>query len=236
VFFDSAKRGDGGPIGPAHVLASGSLPPGFAVTEIDGRYYWDGGCVSNTPAEAVLADQPPGHTLLFMIDLWNAAGPAPTTMNEVLWRAKQIQYASRGHLLAEHLAAKANLRQAARATATEAREGEGQRGASAARDHGRLDILHIIYQPGRDQIPNSDAEFSRASIEERREAGYRDMRALLAQQPWQAPSAPAALAASREVPSQHGGAVLHRVRQGRVETQAAPGLRPAAPGVARTVA
>ncbi len=230
VFFDSANKKE--PIGPAHVLASGSLPPGFPPTEIGGRYYWDGGCVSNTPAEAVLADQPPGHTLLFMIDLWNAAGPAPTTMNEVLWRAKQIQYASRGHLLAEHLAAKANLRQAARTTATEAREGEGQRGASAARDHGRLDILHIIYQPGRDQIPNSDAEFSRASIEERREAGYADMGKLLAQQPWHAP---AALAASREAPSQ-GGAVLHRVRQGRVETQAAPGLRPAAPGVARTVA
>ena len=59
------------------------------------------------------------------------------------------------------------------------------------------------------------------------------MRALLAQRPWQAP---AALAASREVPSQRGGAVLHRVRQGKVETQAAPGLRPAAPGVVRTVA
>ncbi len=71
-----------------------------------------------------------------------------------------------------------------------------------------------------DQIPNSDAEFSRASIEERREAGYRDMEAPLAQQPWHAR---AALAASREVPSQ-GGAVLHRVRQGRVETQAAPGV------------
>ena len=228
VFFDSANKKE--PIGPAHVLASGSLPPGFPPTEIGGRYYWDGGCVSNTPAEAVLADQPPGHTLLFMIDLWNAAGPAPTTMNEVLWRAKQIQYASRGHLLAEHLAAKANLRHAARAAA-DAPDGE-ERGASAPRDHGRLDIFHIIYQPGRDQIPNSDAEFSRASIEERREAGYRDMRALLAQQPWHAR---AALAASREVPFQ-GGAVLHRVRQGRVETQAAPGLRPAAPGVARTVA
>jgi hypothetical protein len=58
------------------------------------------------------------------------------------------------------------------------------------------------------------------------------MRALLAQRPWHAP---AAIAASREVPSQ-GGAVLHRVRQGKVETQAAPGLRPAAPGVVRTVA
>jgi NTE family protein len=129
VFFDSANKKE--PIGPAHVLASGSLPPGFAATEIDGRYYWDGGCVSNTPAEAVLADQPPGHTLLFMIDLWNAAGPAPTTMNEVLWRAKQIQYASRGHLLAKHLAAKANLRHAAARPAADGPNGE-ERGASGA--------------------------------------------------------------------------------------------------------
>jgi NTE family protein len=239
VFFDSAKP-EGGPIGPAHVLASGSLPPGFPPTEIGGRYYWDGGCVSNTPAEAVLADQPPGHTLLFMIDLWNGAGPAPTTMNEVLWRAKQIQYASRGHLLAEHLAVKANLRHhaaraAAIAAASDRPEGKKPGAAAAARavGHDRLDIFHIIYQPGRDQIPNSDAEFSRASIEARREAGYRDMKALLAQQPWRQPAA--ALAASREVPPP-GGAVLHRVRQGRVETQVAPGLRPAAAGVARTVA
>src|SRR5262249_48037434 len=36
-------------IGPAHILASGSLPPGFPATEIDGEYYWDGGIVSNTP-------------------------------------------------------------------------------------------------------------------------------------------------------------------------------------------
>ena len=153
VFFDSANRQK--PIGPAHVLASGSLPPGFPATEIDGRFYWDGGCVSNTPAEAVLDDQPQGHTLLFLIDLWNAAGPAPTTMSEVLWRAKQIQYASRGHLLAEHLAVKANLRQRRRGLAAR-REGAGRRptaGAAEPHGHGRLDIFHIIYQPGRGPDP-----------------------------------------------------------------------------------
>jgi len=233
VFFDSANRQK--PIGPAHVLASGSLPPGFAATEIDGRFYWDGGCVSNTPAEAVLEDQPKGHTLLFLIDLWNAAGPPPTTMSEVLWRAKQIQYASRGHLLAEHLAAKANLRHAAAAVAAASRDGKEQNPTAAAdaqpHGQGRLDIFHIIYQPGRDQIPNSDAEFSRSSIEERRAAGYHDMGALLAQQPWHAP---AALAAAS--PHGGGGAVLHRVRKGKVETHAAPELSAAAPGMARTAA
>ena len=232
VFFDSANRQK--PIGPAHAPASGSLPPGFA-TEIDGRFYWDGGCVSNTPAEAVLEDQPKGHTLLFLIDLWNAAGPPPTTMSEVLWRAKQIQYASRGHLLAEHLAAKANLRHAAAAVA--AARATGRSGTRpppprrAAAGQGRLDIFHIIYQPGRDQIPNSDAEFSRSSIEERRAAGYHDMRALLAQQPWHAP---AALAAAS--PEGGGGAVLHRVRKGKIETQAAPERSAAAPGIVRSAA
>jgi NTE family protein len=40
-------------ITPAHVIASGSLPPGFPATEIDGEYYWDGGLVSNTPLQWV---------------------------------------------------------------------------------------------------------------------------------------------------------------------------------------
>ncbi len=93
AFFDSTTTPGG--LAPEHVIASGSLPPGFAATEIGGRFYWDGACVSNTPLEAVLNDTPPGHTVAFVIDLWSAAGAAPTTMNEVLWRAKQIQYASR---------------------------------------------------------------------------------------------------------------------------------------------
>jgi len=36
-------------IEPRHVLASGSLPPGFPWTEIDNMPYWDGGLVDNTP-------------------------------------------------------------------------------------------------------------------------------------------------------------------------------------------
>ncbi len=53
VYFDSTTHR----IGPAHVMASGSLPPGFPATEIDGEYYWDGGIVSNTPLQWVVTDQ-----------------------------------------------------------------------------------------------------------------------------------------------------------------------------------
>ena len=47
TYFDNTTHA----IGPEHVLASGSLPPGFPATEIDGEYYWDGGIVSNTPLQ-----------------------------------------------------------------------------------------------------------------------------------------------------------------------------------------
>ena len=32
-----------------HIMASGALPPAFAAVEIDKKFYWDGGLVSNTP-------------------------------------------------------------------------------------------------------------------------------------------------------------------------------------------
>jgi NTE family protein len=46
AYFDTTTHR----ISAAHVIASGSLPPGFPATEIEGEYYWDGGIVSNTPS------------------------------------------------------------------------------------------------------------------------------------------------------------------------------------------
>ena len=56
-------------IRPEHVMASGSLPPGFAATEVDGEFYWDGGLVSNTPLQWVLDSRPRKDSLAFQIDL-----------------------------------------------------------------------------------------------------------------------------------------------------------------------
>jgi len=223
VYFDTAHPERTGAIGPEHVLASGSLPPGFPAVRIGDRQYWDGGCVSNSPAEAVLQDQPPGQTLIFMIDLWDAAGRPPTTMDEVLWRAKQIQYASRGHLVADALAMKANLRHAEHRIAALEQPEEGEAPAPRHRrgGHRRLDVLHVIYHPGPSVIAYSDAEFSRSSIRLRREAGYRDMAELLAKRPWRHDAALAAAASVAGAPE--GGAVLHRVKAGQVVTHAAPG-------------
>jgi NTE family protein len=209
-FFDNHRQ----TIGPEHVLASGSLPPGFPATEVSGKLYWDGGCVSNTPLDAVVDE--PGHPRLvvFVIDLWEAAGPPPQTINAVLWRAKQIQYASRVARHIDAVATKVNLRHAVRLL-----KAAGIPEVAAVPDDPlltarRLDIVHIVYHPGEDQIPNSDAEFSRSSIAERREAGYRDMRVALAAEPW----------LRQELPA-HLGALVHRVERGRVITRPEPNLR-----------
>jgi NTE family protein len=217
-FFDNHRQ----TIGPEHVLASGSLPPGFPATLVDGKLYWDGGCVSNTPIDAVIDEPGYPRMVAFVIDLWDAAGPPPETMNDVLWRAKQIQYASRTAHQIDAVATKVNLRHAVRllkAAGVPEVAAVPDDPALAAR---RLDIVHIVYRPSADQIPNSDAEFSRSSIAERRAAGYRDMRAALAAEPW----------LRREKPA-HLGALVHRVKRGTVTTRPEPNLhtmtdRPAA--------
>ena len=182
VFFDNTTTR----IGPEHVMASGSLPPGFPPTRIGKRMYWDGGCVSNTPLEAVLKDQPAGHTVAFMVDLWGAAGPPPTTMSEVLWREKQIQYASR---ITSHIDAvidKVNLKHAFELIKADHLPGLSDPipDAPALRIGERLDVVHVVYRPTASEGPSSDAEFSRPSITARRAAGRRDMLQAIDAAPW----------------------------------------------------
>lgn len=93
VYFDNTEM----KLEPKHFIASGSLPPGFPATEIDGEFYWDGGCVSNTPLDQIyeLCKARKMDTLIFQIDLWSALGEVPRTLFEVLERQKDIQYSSR---------------------------------------------------------------------------------------------------------------------------------------------
>ncbi len=226
-FFDNFSGETEEPIDPRHVLASGALPPGFPPVKIGGNSYWDGGCVSNTPLEAVLRHPPQGHAVVFVIDLWNGQGEVPNNMKEVLWREKQIQYASR---IATHidavatkfeLARKDALLKSAAAQLSKARPGAAGRIDDASAKElaaalpdtipigpgAELDIVHLIYQPTADQTPWSDAEFSRGSIAARREAGYRDMLAALDSRCWRVPK-PA-----------HVAARIHCVESGEVVTR-----------------
>ena len=105
-YFDSATD----TIAPEHVMASGALPPSFPAIVIDGRHYWDGGVVSNTPLEYVLESSPRRDTLAFQVDLWSARGILPRTLLDVLERQKDIQYSSRTRLSTDAIAERQRLR------------------------------------------------------------------------------------------------------------------------------
>jgi NTE family protein len=185
-FFDNHEK----TLTPDHVIASGSLPPGFPATAIDGTYYWDGGCVSNTPLEAVAAAQGPEPLLVFVIDLWQAAGPPPETMNDVFWRAKQIQYAGRTGRDLKTVETAANHAHAVSIAKSAGLPEMSGLPDKPAMTQGRLDLVHIIFHPDKAHIPNSDAEFSRLSIAARRAAGKHDMEKALAEAPWTQPMPP----------------------------------------------
>ena len=90
-YFDS--RDD--TLGFDHVMASGALPPAFPAVIIDGEPYWDGGIYSNTPIEVVMDDNPRRDSIVFAAQLWQQEGDAPRSIDDVISRLKDIQYASK---------------------------------------------------------------------------------------------------------------------------------------------
>jgi NTE family protein len=81
-----------------HILASGSLPPSFPMTVIDGKSYWDGGLFDNTPLGAVLdrLDSAAGADLtIYVVNLFPNKAPVPRNMQEVTVRTQNLQFANK---------------------------------------------------------------------------------------------------------------------------------------------
>ena len=71
--------------------------PASAV-EIDGRHYWDGGLVSNTPLSQVFDSEPRRDSIIFQVDLWNARGELQAS--DELRQAGSLRYTHRAEDLA----------------------------------------------------------------------------------------------------------------------------------------
>ena len=81
------------PLGPEHVMASGSFPGGFPWTRIKDRDYWDGGLTDNTPLKPVidnLQGNEPETMPIIMIDVFSSSAPQPANMNEVVLRMFEL--------------------------------------------------------------------------------------------------------------------------------------------------
>jgi len=174
VYFDSTTH----LIGPAHVMASGSLPPGFPATEIEGEHYWDGGLVSNTPLDWVLDSQPGRDTLAFQIDLWNARGEVPRNLIEADTRQKEIRYSSRTRSATDRFKKKQLLRRAAARLLAKIppellQTPEAEMLALEA-DETVCNLIQLIYHAKTYEGNSKDYEFSRPTMEEHWRSGYND--------------------------------------------------------------
>jgi NTE family protein len=168
-----------------HVRASGALPPGFPPVRIDGDLFWDGGLYSNTPLETVLDDSEHVDTLCFMVDLWNADGEEPTTLDEVTTRQKDVTFASRSKRHLDDYVATHKLQQKLRelysALPERAKTPQGAEDLAQLGVGSTLHVVRLAYA-GRDwNMAAKDINFSRGSIEWRWDQGYQDaLRALKA--------------------------------------------------------
>jgi NTE family protein len=184
VYFDSQTE----KLTPKHFLASGSLPPGFPATEIDGEYYWDGGCVSNTPLEYVLNDPHRRDTLVFQVDVWSAAGALPTDIMKVTERLKDIQYSSRTRTVTNAV----NMMQRMRKVFFDTLE---RIPASVkAKDPwfdtmarhmlgARYNVIHLIYQNKQSEGHYKDYQFSAESMRMHWQTGLDNMDDTIAYSP-----------------------------------------------------
>jgi NTE family protein len=174
VSFDNTMQ----QIGPEHIMASGSLPPGFPATEVGGEFYWDGGLVSNTPLQWVFDDRPRQDTLAFQVDLWSARGELPRNLIDAEVRQKEIQFSSRTRAGTNHVKRAQRLRQAftnvVRQLPAEMRDLEDVKVLEEEADDKVFNIVHLIYRSAKYEGSAKDYEFSRRTMEEHWRAGYED--------------------------------------------------------------
>jgi NTE family protein len=174
VYFDNTRHD----IGPEHIMASGSLPPGLPATEIEGEYYWDGGLVSNTPLEQVLSGAPRQDTLAFQIDLWSASGRLPGNLIEADERQKDIRFSSRTRAAINQFKRVQLWRRATHhlleRLPDELRQLPQANLLAGEADEKVYNIINLIYHTKNYEGVSQDYEFSRRTMEEHWQSGYND--------------------------------------------------------------
>ena len=184
-YFDSRDT----PLDARHIMASGALPPAFPAVRIDGELYWDGGILSNTPAEAIFDDYPRFDSLVFAVHLWNPVGREPETMWDVAHRQKDVQYSSR---IANHIARQSQTHRL-RHVIEELSDLLPQDVLARTRvqelvAHGCPTRMHIVrlMAPSLDHDDQTkDVDFSASGIQRRWSAGYAHAMRAIERAPWQ---------------------------------------------------
>jgi len=160
VYFDNREC----KLGADHIMASGSLPPGFPPVVIDGEHYWDGGIVSNSPLWYVMDDSPNINALIVQVDLFSARGELPANLDQVLERAKDIRYSSKTRFNTNRVKELENLRRALSRLLEK--------------------LAHLLNRRFAHSANSKDYEFSRTTVRELWQAGLDDVRRTRAHRDW----------------------------------------------------
>ena len=185
AYFDSDRQ----KLRADHIMASGALPPGFPPVVVDGKAYWDGGLVSNTPLQYVLEMTGSRSDMcIFQVDLFSARGPEPKSLADVARREKEIRFSSRTRLNTDNFEQMQILRRACRRLLNklpfELRADPDGQMLEALSCDAAITIVHLIHRRAAYDGYSMDYEFSRLSMQEHWNAGLHDVRHTLAQRAW----------------------------------------------------
>ncbi len=201
IYFDTAST----TIGPEHIMASGALPPAFAPVRIAGDHFWDGGIVSNTPLQHLFEQEDDLNALIFQVDLFNARGPLPRTIDDVLGRQKDIMYSSRTRQVTDMFAAiqrwKSVAHEALKRAPDAALTPEDRKIREDLANLPAHTIIQLIYQQKTYEGTARDYEFSSASMREHWESGRSDTVRSLGRTGW------------LQIPPPGGGVVAHDIHR-----------------------
>lgn len=172
-----------------HVMASGALPPGFPAIPINGRHFWDGGIISNTPLQDVLATRDQiGPLTIWQIDLFPARGRAPRTIWEIEGREKDLRFSSRTRAVTDRVRERhdlaTSLKRWHRELPVALRSDPLVTRLLAEADFGPIGVVHLIYRNKRFEAGGKDYEFSHAAMAAHWAAGENDVRRTLAHPVW----------------------------------------------------
>jgi NTE family protein len=184
VFFDNEST----EITPEHVMASGALPPAFPAAKIGHDYFWDGGLVSNTPLQHLLAQDDDINALVFQVDLFSARGPLPHTIQDVMSREKDIMYSSRTRQITDSFQRLQRWKKRAYNALIKIPEADLNDEERAMRDKlANLpghSIIQLIYQQQSYEGAAKDYEFSGTSMREHWLSGHEDTKRSLGRKDW----------------------------------------------------
>jgi len=166
-----------------HIIASGSFPVTFPMTQIDGDYYWDGGIFMNLPVgvavnslEQIEPDNPDIEREIIMVSLHRMKGELPKTIQNSCERFYTLLFSGKFALdkkLYQKYSAFVDVMQEIDKVLPADSPIRQHKGYKDLIRHRKIDHTIIIGEEGTGAV-GSSSDFSRNILTSRIDAGFQD--------------------------------------------------------------